>query len=101
ISAAYGSLSMLSGFALRCFSLPDAADLRFGPQSRQKLVNRESIDYIRLFDPAPARRRNTVVHHRKAFNRVRVGRDNDFCAALFRKAQVSILQVETLGRGVA
>src|SRR5712691_2539072 len=70
-------------------------------QRREEILHGKRVENVRLFEPPAARHLHAVTDKREVGSGVRVGGDDDFYSALLGHAQVSVLEVEAVGIGVA
>src|SRR6266702_3666830 len=74
---------------------------RLGPEGSQEFRGGQRIDDILLLEPAAPRHGDAVADEREVAGAVRIGRDDHLHAAVLAHAEIHVLQVETVGIGVA
>src|SRR6266851_1087358 len=74
---------------------------RLGPEGRQEFRGGQGIDDILLLEPAAPRHGDAVADEGQVAGAVRIGRDDHLHATVLAHAEIHVLQVETVGIGVA
>src|SRR5712691_8215750 len=74
---------------------------RLVPEGSQEFRGGQGIDDILLLEPAAPRHGNPVADEGEVAGAVRIGRDDHLHATILAHAEIHVLQVETVGIGVA
>src|SRR6266566_1102668 len=74
---------------------------RLGPKGSQEFRGGQRIDDILLLEPAAPRHGNAIADEGEVAGAVRIGRDDHLHATVLAHAEIHVLQVETVGIGVA
>src|SRR6266851_6169371 len=71
------------------------------PKGSQEFRGGQGIDDILLLEPAAPRHGNAIAHEGQVAGAMRIGRDDHLHATVLAHAEIHVLQVETVGIGVA
>src|SRR5712691_6187436 len=74
---------------------------RLGPEGSQEFRGGQRIDDILLLEPAAPRHGNAIADEGEVASAVRIGRDDHLHATVLAHTEIDVLQVETVGIGVA